>query len=81
MNNKEFERYINNTIIPLFPNMEDMPGKCVLFKVDSRTGRNCMRLLVSCKFRGLYLFPGLPNATSVQQETDRNYGLFKKVVH
>jgi hypothetical protein len=44
------------------------------------TTTTCMSLLVSCRFWGLYLFPGLPNATSVQQETDRNYGLFKKVV-
>jgi len=80
MNDEEFERYINNTIIPLFPDMEDTLGKRVLLKVDSGPGRNCMSLLVSCRFRGLYLFPGLPNATSVQQETDRNYGLFKKVV-
>jgi hypothetical protein len=25
MNDEEFERYINNTIIPLFPDMEDTP--------------------------------------------------------
>ncbi len=80
MNDEEFERYINNTIIPLFPDMEDTPGKHVLLKVDSGPGRNCMSLLISCRFRGLYLFLGLPNATSVQQETDRNYRLFKKVV-
>ena len=80
MNDEEFEWYINNTIIPLFPDMEDTTGKRVLLKVDSGPGRNFMSLLVSCKFHGLYLFPGLPNATSVQQETDRNYGLFKKVV-
>ena len=81
MNDKEFERYINNTIIPLFPDMEDTPGKRVLLKVDSGPGHSCMSLLASWKFRGLYLFPGLPNATYVQQETDHNYGLFKKVVH
>ncbi len=78
MNDKEFERYINNTIIPLFPDMEDTPGKRILLKVDSGPGHNCMSLLVSCEFCGLYLFPCLPNATSMQ--TDRNYGLFKKVV-
>ena len=55
-------------------------GERILLKVDSGPGRNCMSLLVSCRFRGLYLFPGLPNATSVQRETDRNYGLLKKVV-
>jgi len=80
MNDEELERYINITIIPLFPDMEDTPGNRILLKVDSGPGHNCMSFLVSCRFCGLYLFPGLPNATSVQQETDRNYGLFKKVV-
>ena len=79
MNDEEFERYINNTIISLFPDMEDTLRKRVLMKVDSGPGHNCMSRLVSCKFRSLYLFPGPQNATSVQQETDRNYGLFKKV--
>jgi hypothetical protein len=32
------------------------------------------------RFCGLYIYPGLPNATSVQQETDLNYGPFKSVV-
>jgi hypothetical protein len=35
---------------------------------------------MKCYFRGLYVYPSLPNATSVQQEPDRNYGLFKSVV-
>ena len=35
---------------------------------------------MKCCFRGLYIYPGLPNATSVQQETDHNYGPFKGVV-
>ena len=35
---------------------------------------------MKCRFRGLYIYPGLPNATSVQQETDHNYGPFKGVV-
>ena len=60
MNDEELERYINNTIIPLFPDMEDTPGKRILLKVDSGPGHNCMSLLVSCEFRGLYLFPCLP---------------------
>jgi hypothetical protein len=25
MNNEEFERYIDNSILPLFSNLEDMP--------------------------------------------------------
>ncbi len=35
MNNEEFERYIDNSIDPLFPDLEDTPGKCILLKVDS----------------------------------------------
>jgi hypothetical protein len=35
MNNEEFERYIDNSFVPLFPDLEDMPGKCILLKVDS----------------------------------------------
>ena len=32
-------------------------------------------------FRGIYIYPGLPNATSsVQQETDINYSTIKSVV-
>jgi hypothetical protein len=63
--------------MPLYPNMEDEPGKHVLIKVDSRPGCNNLDLLSKAHFRGLYIFPGIPNATSVKQETDRNYGLFK----
>ena len=66
MNDEEFRKYLNNMIYPLFPDMEDVSGKCVLLKVDSGTGRNCMDLLVEARFRCLYIFPGLPNATLVQ---------------
>jgi hypothetical protein len=57
-----------------------MQGKRVLLKVDSGSGRNGRDLLMKCRFCGLYVYPSLPNATSVQQETYRNYGPFKSVV-
>jgi hypothetical protein len=80
MMDKEFEKYINNSIVPLYPDLKDMPGKCVLLEVDSNPGRNGRELLMKCQFCGLYIYPGLPNATSVQQETDLNYDLFKSIV-
>ncbi len=40
MNNEAFNKYINNSIVPLYPDLEDMPGKQVLLKVDSGPGRN-----------------------------------------
>ncbi len=80
MNNEEFDKYIDNSIVPLYLDLEDTPGKQVLLKVDSGPGRNGRDLMNKARFRGVYLFPGLPNATSVQQETDTNYGPFKSVI-
>ncbi len=80
MNDKDFERYIYNSIVPLFPDLEDRPGKGILLKVDNGPGHNRQDLLNKCQFRGVYIYPGLPNNTSVQQETDINYGPFKGVV-
>ena len=80
MTDVEFEKYIDTSIVPLFPDLEDTKGKRVLLKVDSGLGCNGRDLLMKCRFCGLYVYPSLPNATSVQQETDRNYGPFKSVV-
>jgi hypothetical protein len=80
MTDVEFVKYIGNSIVPLYPDLEDTPGKRVLLKVDSGPGCNRRELLMKSQFSGLYIYPGLPNATSVQQETDHNYGPFKGVV-
>ncbi len=80
MLDEEFEKYIDNSTVPLYPDLKDMPGKRVLLKVDSGPGHNGRELLMKCQFRGLYIYPGLLNATSMQQETDLNYGPFKSVV-
>ncbi len=75
MNDEEFECSVNNSIVPLFPDLKDTPGKRILLKVDSGPGRNGQDLLNKCRFRGIFIYPGLPNATSsVQQKTDINYG-------
>ncbi len=58
----------------------DEPGKRVCLKVDNGPGRNGRSLLLKMRFKGWYMYPGLPNATSVQQETDINYGPFKTAV-
>jgi hypothetical protein len=81
MTDEEFEKFIENSIVPLYPDLEDTPGKRVLLKVDSGLGRNGRELLLKCRFCGLYLYPSPPNATSVQQGADHNYGPFNVVVH
>jgi hypothetical protein len=72
MTDDEFKKYIDNIIVPLYPDLVDTPGKHVLLKVGSGPGRNGRDLLMKCRFCGLYIYPGLSNATSVQQETDHN---------
>ncbi len=59
MTDKELKKYINNSIVPLYPNLEDMPGKRVLLKVDSGPGCNGRDLLLNCCFCRLYIYPGL----------------------
>ena len=77
MDDEEFEKYVFNSIVPLYPNAEDKPGKRVMIKVDSGPGRMAKRLLARLRLLGFILYPGVPNTTAVSQETDRNYGPFK----
>ena len=46
MTDVKFEKYINISIVPLFPELEDTKGKRVLLKVDSSSGRNGRYLLM-----------------------------------
>jgi hypothetical protein len=50
MNDEEFDKYINNSIVPLYPDLEDTPSKRVLLKVDSGPGRNGRDLLNKAQF-------------------------------
>ncbi len=77
MDNEEFQKYVRNSLLPLFPDSGDFPGKRVLIKVDGGPGRLNVELLASLWMLGFYLYPGVPNTTAVTQETDQNYGPFK----
>jgi hypothetical protein len=77
MDSKEFEKYIKNSIVPLFPYAQDEPGKRVILKVDSGPSRCNIGLILFLQNLGFILYPGVPNTTAVMQETDRNYGPFK----
>ena len=39
MNTAEFKKLVENSYCPLYPDMENKPGKRVMFKVDSGPGR------------------------------------------
>ena len=77
MDEDEFEKYILNSILPLYPDVEDKDGKRVIIKIDSGPGRLNMNLLARLRNVGFILYPGVPNTTAITQETDQSYGLFK----
>ena len=77
MNAVELHKYIERSIVKLYPDMEDVAGKRVILKVDSGPGRMNLEMLASLRLKGMYLVPGVPNTTSKTQETDQNYGPFK----
>jgi hypothetical protein len=56
---------------------EGQPGKRLLLKCDSGSGRLQIELLAMLRYLGVYLYPCVPNTTAVTQETDRTYGRFK----
>ena len=56
-----------------------IPGKRVIIKIDSGPGRANIKFLAKLRNLGFLLYPGVPNITSVSQETDQNYGPFKTI--
>jgi len=77
MNAVELKKYLDVAILPLYPDLCDIPGKRVMMKVDSGPGRLNVEMLAHLKLKGMYLMPGVPNTTQVTQETDQSYGQYK----
>ena len=77
MDNVEFDEYLSNSLIPLYPGAGDVKVKRVLFKLDSGPVRLGIKLLARLCLFGFVLYPGVPNTTAVSQETDKNYGPFE----
>ena len=46
MDEVEFEKYLLNSIVPLYPDAMNMPGHRVILKVDSGPGWMNIRLLI-----------------------------------
>ena len=77
MDEREFSSYFLNSIVPLFLNAQDVPGKRVIMKVDSGPGRIELGFLAEARTFGFIIYPGVPNTIAVTQETDQSYGSFK----
>ena len=79
MDAKEFRKYLEDSICPLYPTACDQPGKRVLLILDGGPGRSDLGTRTFLQARGFHLLPGVPNTTHVTQATDRNYGYFKSM--
>jgi len=77
MNKDEFEEYVKNSLVTLYPDAADAPRKRVLLKADSGPGRKNTDLMAYLRVRGFYFIPGLPNSTHVSQEMELLIGELK----
>ena len=77
MDDVEFQQYFLNSIVPSFPDFNNVNGKRVMVKVDLRPGRLQDSFLAKARTLGFVTYPGVPNTTAVTQEMDQNYGPFK----
>ena len=65
----------------LYPDAADLPGLRVLLKIDSGPGRFNPELQRPLRYRGVYMFPGVPNGTEVGQEMDQLYSYLKTIIY
>ncbi len=77
MDKEEFEKYIFNSIVPLYPVSLDLPTKRVVIKLDSGPGWMNPKMMACLCLQGFYVYPGVPYTTAVSQEADRQYGPLK----
>ena len=78
--NKLFLQWINEILVPLFPDAEDKAGYRVLLKSDSGPGRFSVEFRSVARSHGVYFFPGPPNGTELGQEMDQLYSLLKTLM-
>ena len=55
----EFSIYLQTSVMPLYPDAQDTPGKIVLIIVDSGTVRLDLYMLATLRARGFYLMVGV----------------------
>ena len=57
MDNDEFEKYVQNNLVRLYPNAADIKGHRVIVKCDGGPGRMNETLLADLRAKGFYLYP------------------------
>lgn len=66
-----------NSIVPLFPDVEDCNGRRVIIKLDMGSGRLNPKFLAKPQLLGFIVYPIVPNGTAVMQEAKQSFGYFK----
>eukprot|EP01047_Picozoa_sp_COSAG01_P006529 COSAG01_NODE_237_length_20722_cov_360.895747_15_plen_199_part_00 len=74
MNKDIWLQYLETGVMPLWPDMQNVPGKRVCELVDGGPGKNLFLDNLKLAERGFDLFPTCPNLTSIGQEMDRLCG-------
>ena len=69
MDDVEFEKYLMNAIVPLYPHAKDKKGHRVIIKVDNGPGRLSLKLLSNLRLLGFILYPCVPNTTHCSTHT------------
>ena len=77
---KEFFKYIQNSIMPHWPDACDIPGKRVMINIDCGQGRLNPNFFAECHVHGFVLFLGVPNSTTVRQYRNKNQCPFKLIL-
>jgi hypothetical protein len=54
MDSEEFEKFVMNSILPLYPHAKNKTGMCVMLKVDSGPGKMNLNLFAGL---GIHLVP------------------------
>ncbi len=69
------------SIVPLHPDSLDVATNRVVIELDSGHGQMNLEMMVCLCLQGFYIYPAVPNNTSVSQEADRQYSLTKTRFH
>jgi hypothetical protein len=67
----ELAKYLESSILPLYPDLDDICGKRLLIKVDSGPGRTNTEMLAKLRLRGVYFVPGFQTRRVLRKKPTR----------
>ncbi|CAJ1928560.1 unnamed protein product [Cylindrotheca closterium] len=81
MNTDILQNWMRESILTLYPDCQDIPGRRVCLKVDSGPGRTAAKFVGETRVEGVDIFPGLPNGSECNQEMDQLFSPYKNSVY